>query len=140
MQNDAGGELDVEGPHPERALRRDADHAERFGQQAVELLTAASPAAQSLRLQYELVVGELGEFPLPVADGANLQGSAGEAALSRRAEEPPYRVDKHRAEALAGGLPGPGAGRTDVDFGRQGGTHFDGSPVIMVTDYHTGGS
>ena len=46
VHDDAGGELHVEGPHVEEAVGRHADQAERLGQELVERLAAARPAAQ----------------------------------------------------------------------------------------------
>ena len=58
VHDGAGGELHVERPHADRALRRDADEAEHLGKQVVELFAAAGPAAELGRLLFQFAVGE----------------------------------------------------------------------------------
>ena len=101
-------------------VRRDADQAERLGQQLVERLAAAGPAAEALALRRSSCVGELAELGFPVADAVDVQGGGGQSALGGGAEQGANLIESGRAEALGGGAAGPGAGGGGVGVVLQG--------------------
>src|SRR5437588_508537 len=74
VHDDAASQLHVERPHLQLPVGDDADQAERLGQQLVERLAAAGPAAQVQAGLARVGVGEALVLFLPVADLVDVEG------------------------------------------------------------------
>jgi hypothetical protein len=128
VHDGAGGDLHVEWPQAEGALRRHADQAEHLGQELVERLAAAGPAAQPGRLLLDLGVGDRLELGLALADGRHQERGPGQAALPGQADGRLDAVGGRRAEAvghvlgqgLGGGVRGVGDGAHGAALLRRG--------------------